>query len=247
MASTNETGHAKNVANFDDMISYIHGYETTYNPSKPSIKLDALQTLSTDAKNVSDRVNSALGAYKNAIAARDSVFSLLSKLVTRALNALKATSSTSQVDESASAFVRKIHGRRASAKKTEEEKKADAAAGKETVQISASQMSFDSQLDNFDKFLKLLSGVDVYTPNEDDLKISSLTSFYNDLKAKNNTVATAAVSLSNARIARNEILYKDITGLVDVTCDVKTYVKSVFGATSPQFKQISRLKFTRHQ
>ena len=41
MASTIETGHAKNVANFDDLISFATGYGTAFNPSKPSIKLTA--------------------------------------------------------------------------------------------------------------------------------------------------------------------------------------------------------------
>ena len=45
MASTSETGHAKNVSNFDELISYALGYGSTYNPSKASIKLTALQTL----------------------------------------------------------------------------------------------------------------------------------------------------------------------------------------------------------
>jgi len=47
MASTSETGHAKNVSNFDDLISFVTGYGTAYNPSKASIKLTALQSLST--------------------------------------------------------------------------------------------------------------------------------------------------------------------------------------------------------
>ena len=51
MASTSETGHAKNVANFDEMISNIQGYKTAYNPSKLSIKLDTLRTLYVNVKN----------------------------------------------------------------------------------------------------------------------------------------------------------------------------------------------------
>lgn len=35
------------------------------------------------------------------------------------------------------------------------------------------------------------------------------------------------------------------TGLVDIVDDVKKYVKSLFGASTPQYKQISGLKFTR--
>jgi len=80
MASTSETGHAKNVANFDEMISNIQGYKTVYNPSKLSIKLDALQTLSINAKNGIDGVNAAIPAYSNAVAARDAAFSPLRQI-----------------------------------------------------------------------------------------------------------------------------------------------------------------------
>jgi len=44
MASTNETGHTKNVANFDELIGFRTGYGAAYNPSKASIKLAALST-----------------------------------------------------------------------------------------------------------------------------------------------------------------------------------------------------------
>jgi hypothetical protein len=37
MTSTTETGHAKNVANFDDLVSFVTGYRAVYNPSKASI------------------------------------------------------------------------------------------------------------------------------------------------------------------------------------------------------------------
>ena len=47
MASTTETGHAKNVANFEDLISFCTGYGAPYNPSKASIKLAALGTKRT--------------------------------------------------------------------------------------------------------------------------------------------------------------------------------------------------------
>ena len=247
MASTTETGHAKNVAHLDELISFVLGYGTDYNPSKPSIKSDALQTLSGYAKKAIDGVNAALPAYSNAVAAREAAFAPLSKLVTRVLNALKATDTTNQVDESANTFARKIQGKRATTKKTEAEKKAEVDAGKEVVEISSSQMSYDSRLDNFDKFIKLLASVSLYAPNEEDLKVTALTALYNDLKTKNSTVVSASTPLSNARISRNDVLYKANTGLVDTAMDAKTYIKSLFGATSPQFKQVSKLEFNKLQ
>ena len=41
------------------------------------------------------------------------------------------------------------------------------------------------------------------------------------------------------------MLYLDANSLVEIALDVKKYVKSVLGASSPQFKQVSGLKFSR--
>lgn len=63
------------------------------------------------------------------------------------------------------------------------------------------------------------------------------------MKLAGNLEAAAAAPLSNARITRNAELYADDTGLVDRAGLVKKYVKSLYGADSPQFKQISGLEF----
>jgi hypothetical protein len=243
MASTTETGHANNVANFESLIISATAFGTSYNPSKESIKLTALQILLTNSKETLNSLNISQSAYSNAVAARESAFEPFSKLITRVNNALKASDTTVQVDESAQIIVRKLQGRRASAKITDEEKKALEAEGKEVNQISATQLSYDSRLENLDKLIMLLESVPYYKPNEEDLKVESLKSLQTDLRAKNNDVVVASIQLSNARIARNKLLYKPLTGLVDTAFDFKVYIKSVFGATSPQYKQISKLKF----
>jgi hypothetical protein len=243
MASISETGHAKNVANLESLITSITAFGTSYNPSKDSIKLPALQSLLTASKESLNAVNIAQSAYSNAVAARESAFEPFSKLITRVNNALKASDTTVQVDESAQTIVRKLQGKRASAKLTDEEKQALEAEGKEVNQISAAQLSYDSKLENLDKLIMLLSSVPLYNPNEEDLKVDSLKTLYTELKAKNADVLTATIQLSNARIARNEIMYKPLKGLVDIAFDSKVYIKSVFGATSPYFKQITKLEF----
>jgi len=244
MASTTETGHAKNVANFEQLTIDCTALGTSYNPSNPLIKLAALTTQLATAKTNIAVVNTAHATNSNAIAARDVVFSPLSKLSTRILNSLKASGTTVQVDDSAQTLVRKLQGRRATAKLTDEEKKTAEAAGKSVTEISSSQMSFDNRLDNLDKFIKLLTSVTLYAPNEADLKVAALTATYNDLKAKNFAVVNSETALTNARIARDIVMYADNTGMVDISVDVKSYVKSIYGATSPQYKQISKLKFT---
>jgi len=147
--------------------------------------------------------------------------------------------------DSAKSLGRKLHGVRANPKKTEEQKKALLAKGVEIVEISSSQVGYNNLVSNFDQLINLLDSISVFEPNEEDLKISSLTVLYNDLKDKNAAVIAAKAPLSNARLVRNRILYKEKTGLYDVASDVKAYVKSLYGATSPQYKQISQLKFTK--
>jgi hypothetical protein len=48
MTSKSETGHAKNVANFESLISFCIGYNADYNPSNAALKISALQTLQTN-------------------------------------------------------------------------------------------------------------------------------------------------------------------------------------------------------
>ena len=247
MASTYETGCIQNVANFETLISYITAFGTDYNPSKNSLTIPELQKNLSESKVSLSTVNVAFSAHSNASAARESAFEPLSKLVTRANNALKATDTTTQVDDSAKTIVRKLQGTRASAKLTDEEKKALEAEGKSSTQISSSQMSFDDRIENFDKFITLLSSIPNYAPNEEDLKITSLSALRDDLRTKNTEVLPTEVQLSNARIARNDIQDRPLTGLVDIAFDAKVYIKSVYGATSPQYKQVSKLAFVKQK
>lgn len=243
MASISETSHAKNVTNLESLITSITAFGTSYNPSKDSIKLPELQTLLTNSNNSLIAVNTAQSSYSIAVDAREVAFEPLGKLITRVNSALKASDSTVQIDESAQTIIRKLRGKRASAKLTDEEKQALEAEGKAVNQISVSQMGYDTRLDNFYKLISLLSTVPQYNPNEEDLKINSLKALYTDLKTKNTDVVTAYIQLDNARNSRNVVLYKPLTGLVDLASDSKTYIKSVFGATSPQYKQVTKLTF----
>jgi hypothetical protein len=243
MANQSETGHAKNVANFKTLITVVSGFGEVYNPSKQSITTASLTTLHENAKNVMSEINGISGAYGIAVANREVAFEPLSKLATRILNALRSSDVTKQVIEAAESLVRKLQGKRATPKKTDEEKAALTAEGKEVKEVSSSQMSFDNRLDSFDKLVQLLDNIPQYTPNEEELKVSTLASYYASLSSLNTAAVQTETDLNNVRMVRNEILYKSGTGLVDTAQSVKTYVKSLYGATSPQYTQVSGLYF----
>lgn len=243
MASTSETGHAKNVANFEDLISFCTGYGATYNPSKAAIQIASLNTLHTNAQGSITGVNSSKTAFTNATNARQTAFDPLKKLCTKIVNALDATDATDKLVKDAKTINNKIQGKRSGDKPTPPP--ATATEATEDKTISVSQQSYDSLIENFDKLIQLVSSEPTYTPNETELQVSTLTTNLGNLRTTNTAVINAYTNYSNSRITRNSILYAPTSGLVDIAGDVKKYVKSVFGATSPQFKQVSKLEFKK--
>lgn len=244
MASTSETGHAKNVAAFEDIISFATGYGATYNPSKVALKLPALNTQLTSANAALQAVKVAKTNYDNATNARELAFKPLKPLATKVIGALSATDATQQTIDDAKTSNMKIQGKRA--KPVEKLSPAKLAAGETPAKTSStSQQSYDKLIDHFAQLIATLTAEPKYIPNENELKLLALNTMLTDMKAKNTAVITANTALSNARIARDKILYDEGTGVLDTAQEMKQYVKSVFGASSPQYKQVSGLKFKR--
>ena len=145
MTKTSETGHAINVANLESLITSILAYGTSYNPSRVCIQTEALQTLLLRAKESFYAFYQAHSVYTKAVSDREIAFKPLRVLITRINNALKASDSSTNYDESIQTIIRKLQGRRSSPKISEEEKKRLESEGKEVRQISTSQMSYDER------------------------------------------------------------------------------------------------------
>jgi hypothetical protein len=245
MPSSSETGHAKNVANFQDLISFCTAYGASYNPGKASLKLAELDKKRTNAIEALAAVNSSLPASINAINQREIIFSPLNKLITRVVNAAAASDVSTQLIADVKTTARKLQGKRATAKKPTVVDDPATPADESQKSNSASQMSFDQRIENMDKLIQLLTAQPGYSPNEPELSVAGLTNLLTDMKAANTTAINAYTPVSNARIKRNDELYNPQTGLVAAAAGVKLYVKSVYGASSPQFKQVSKIIFTQ--
>ena len=240
MPSTSETGHAKNVANFEDFISFVTAYGATYNPSKASIKLVNLNAIFTQAKADITNVMNKTVVFNNTSNVRATLFEPLQKLSTRLVQALSSTDATSELIKDAKSVNRKLQGKRAKATETPTDPNAPA-----PNTISASQQSYDQLIEHFSKLIEILKSEPTYIPNETELKIVTLNTQLTALKTANTNVTNAYTGISNARIARDKTLYKEKTGMYDVTLDVKNYVKSLYGISSPEFKQLSKIKFSK--
>lgn len=238
MSTNSETGHAKNVANFKQLVNLISTYGPDYNPARASLKMPNLNTIATNAQTSLTSVSVKNTQYNNAVNKRFIAFENLKKLSTRLVNALAVSDAPKQMVDDAKGFNRKLQGQRASAivKPANENEPAP-------VTISSSQQSYDLQIQHFRNLITVLESEESYNPNETELKIETLTAKQSELLERNNDVSIAHAVVRNARNTRNKTLYEDNNGLVDTALEIKKYIKSAYGASSTEFKQVNAIKF----
>ena len=244
MTNFSEKGHAKNVANLGTLITFASGFGTGYNPSKQSITLPALNSLREEAQKNLVTLNTNFTNWSVAVEVQQHRFEGLNVLLTRILNSVEASDVSPAVCTGVKALNKKLQGTRNRKQAiTPSPENAESQEAKSPTS-STSRLSLDSRMENFEKLTQLLSEQPGYHPNEPDLQLSSLQALLTDFKKNNEAVKTTQMVLSNARISRNKLFYDRETGLVKVASDFKKYVKSVFGATSPEYSQVSGVEFT---
>jgi len=104
MAKTSETGHAKNVANFAQLVAICKSYGAIYQPSNPVIQLQGLSGVLVQAKDCLTSINSADAIFSNALSARGIVFNPFRKLITRIGSAVKSSGVSKQTKDQVAAF-----------------------------------------------------------------------------------------------------------------------------------------------
>jgi len=237
MSSQSEVGHAKNVANLQKLTEQVNVY-SLYNPPVDNIKVANLQTLYTTASTKLNEVEDKRNSNKNAITLRQSAFENLKSTATKIINHLGILGLPQGTIDQAKSLNRLIQGGQKKATTPPEEGK------EETRTVSTSRQSYTQQAENFGILLQLLSTIPAYNPNEDDLKLTNLNTYKDSLVSSTQSVDQTEAELNNKLIERDHILYADGTGLYSIAQNVKKYVKSIYGATSSEYENVSAIKFT---
>lgn len=240
MASTSEVGHAKNVANLQDLIEFITGYGTTYNPSKTNLQLTQIIAQKAAAENALIEVIAKNTDFNSKVNFRVNSFSDIKPLSTRLIAALQITDASEETIDDAKGFNNKIQGKAPAAPKTPADPNAPA-----PKTISNSQQSYDQLIQHFSGLKAVLESEPTYTPNETELQIGSLDTKITDFNQKNTAVAQSYAAVSNSRIARNKILYTDENSIYETAKEIKLYIKALFGATSPEYAQVKGIDFRK--
>ena len=237
MPSTSEVGHAKNVANLQTLTEQVNVY-TLYNPPVDNLKVVNLQTLYTTASTKLSEVEDKRLANKNAIALRQAAFENLKPISTKIINLLSILGLSDGTLDQAKSLNRVIQGGQKKATTPPDN-------GQPTTSnpISTSRQSYTQMADNFGILLQLLATIPTYTPNEDELKLTNLNTYQTSLVSSTQAVDQTEAELNTKLIERDQLLYADGTGLYTIAQNVKKYVKSIYGATSPEYTNVSSIEF----
>ncbi len=111
--------------------------------------------------------------------------------------------------------------------------------------ISVSQQSFDMLYSHYSKFISLIMQVPTYSPNEMELQPTQLVTRQNQLLTRNQSTIQAAILFKAATIGRNDALYSEPNGLLPVAKAVKSYIGSLFGTSSVEYKLVKGITFRK--
>ncbi|MBL0309142.1 MAG: hypothetical protein IPP77_05540 [Bacteroidetes bacterium] len=239
MASNSETGHAVNIANFKEMIDTCTSFAGDYQPTNPLLNLGTMNTQWSAANTAHETLSNALFTAKGPINARGLAHEPLDKLITRTINGFAVSGVDHAIVSDAKTLANDIRG--FNAHKPKGPNAPDDPAG-DPEWVSQSHQSYVQRVDHFNNFINLLTGAG-WAPNELDLQLSALTALYATLKGLNDNIGNILVPIKNAMITRDQLLYTETTGMVDVALDCKKYVKSVYGGTNVKSRLVDQIKF----
>lgn len=260
MSKINESGHAKNVANFFQLIVICTNLGAKFNPANANLSLANINSIHQSSNDAIKALDTARGSYIQAIKNRKSMFDLLNPLATRIMNALRPLNLNKGVIENLKTINRKVQGRRKYVPKTNNNNNTDqnpdevtanteneTQNDKEINKISTSQMSYDNRLANFQKMIEMLNADPQYKPNETELTIAALNDYLTQLQNANIAVIIESNNYIKNRNNRNQIIYLQDNNLYDTAMILKAYLQSVLGNNSEDYKKARKLKFSKNK
>jgi hypothetical protein len=245
MEKQKDSGYPVNVTSLVKLIKEILSFGARYNPTKFSIKLENLNDLLNRIKLSLKAVDAAKDVKNKASEMREKVFKELEVYVTRLVGAVGSCDILPGRVEKFASLVRKFRGVRATPPASSKVSDLpDGSAPEETKTYSTAQTSFVRKEDNFSEIVTFLEGEPNYQTNEMELTISAIQAMMSELVARNDAVSAAEAQYFSALIARDKLFFSPPDGLVPCSKAVKSYVKSAFKASSPEFKKVSGIPFT---
>jgi hypothetical protein len=245
MASKSETGYVVFMTDLEKLWQSTVGFGTAYQPGNTDLLPAAIKVELDAERDLLKKLNIKAAPWVKAVDEREDEIEVLSTLCRRVWESTVSSKASSKFADDVKSLVKKITGVRATPKIVMTKDATPLPTDESITQISASQMGIDNRLNHFDALIQLLKTEPAYDPAEADLKITALEAKHTAISGKNSAVIAAHPALDTARNQLKDKLYFATGNGAELSRKVKKYVRSAFGPSSWQYKQISGLKFTK--
>jgi hypothetical protein len=237
----NEQTYAKNLDNLRTANSIVETIGATFNPTGRLIGLVPLKAFADECAAAMQAVNDTLPAEKTAVGERMTGFKLVSKRVTKIMNAAKGQGLSAESLAHLRAIANEIQGVRVTAKTPDDPLTPDIDESKQSV--SGSNRSFAGILESLDRFIAQLKSEVNYNPNETEYKIATLEAWLAELTALHQSAISAKPATSAVRAARDAKMFSPTEGIIPRMNALKSYVSSILLTNDPRYQQLKKLKF----
>jgi hypothetical protein len=238
-----ESGHAKNVANFEQVIIILTALGTVYNPGQALILLAALQTKLTEAKAALAAVDTAEAEKRLSVNDIQAEEAELDRFMVN----IKRTVEVELNNPAFTAEIQSIINR--SRPKSRDTGLIDDPSTPEDESRTAhslSQSSRDNQIAGLADIIALLRLRTDFKPNDAEYTLAAIEARFDTLSAKNNAAKASNANLGNTLDARDAVLYDDETGIIKLVKLIKTQLALKPGRESAAYQQINALEFRKY-
>lgn len=245
------------------LIATITAMGDSYNPVNINISKENVIVVQANITAMNNASVNATNDEKQLLIDRTEGFNMIDVMATDSLNALKSSEKVEEAQiTNASHMVARIRGKHitpikivppvdealsATDKSTTDEVLSSDSGDADLNQVRHKSVSFQKMGVKLGSLFTLISyykSLSSYQTNEVRLKIEALFIFYNNLMDLNAAAENAIAITNNARDARNEAFFNNVTGARYLYTQVKKYIASTAGGTkSSYYKLVKGLPF----
>jgi len=180
------------------------GFGVAYNPSNGDLELSKIQLQHTETEASFSNWGDKEAAETLADTNRENGFAILGTRATASVNYYQSTDAPDNRIKDAKEFLRKLRGRRAKALVDDPNTPEDESQGGNSV----AQLSYVQKVEHLNGLIDLYTADGMYSPNEDDIKVTTLTTLRDALQDFNTGSMNAN---TNTAAARSEFFVKAYT------------------------------------
>jgi hypothetical protein len=232
-------GHARQLENFNTLISIATELGTEFNPAKENLKLVSLKKIYTEATDVLEDWIQASNEMERATSLRRDAITKIGKFVTSIGREAKICGINGEVMEDVKLAIKQCRSSRSSEKVTQVE-------GEINNKVQKGGSSYNStirRIESYFRLIDLLAATPEYESNNDELRIEALKESSSNLRDLQQKYMASLVKLERIRGHRDRLLFSKNASIVSTGQLVKDYLRNHFKDAKTELKTISAIRF----